>query len=189
MKESEEVITTIKDVITRDMLVFTREEAGWIRDIANDYVYMVQQTRLTSEELRGWYENFLRPDAVLPKGVTVEMIADDLERLKEDAKFFDVAEKRAAIIRDAAHDFILSQHYDDTSILPDSCVTQGATDVNIDEPVHTVSEEDTSVLSGQADKEDIPTTPATPNSWEWDMPKQSSTAGNLTASRGVKSDA
>jgi hypothetical protein len=52
LKESNSVIDTIKDVITKDMLVFSREEAGWILDITHDYIQMVKHTRATSEEIK-----------------------------------------------------------------------------------------------------------------------------------------
>lgn len=163
LKETNSVIDTIKDVISKDMLVFSREEAGWILDITHDYIQMVKHTRATSEEIKKWYESFLKPDATLPEGVTVEMIADDLEKMKEDAKFLDVAELRTTILRDAAQNFIMSQpEEDDTSVLPDSVTTQGPVDANIDEQLHAVPEEDTSVLSGQVDEVTVSTAPDAP---------------------------
>jgi hypothetical protein len=56
IKETNSVIDTIKDVITKDMLVFSREEAGWILDITHDYIQMVKHTRATSEEIKKGYE-------------------------------------------------------------------------------------------------------------------------------------
>ena len=52
LKETDSVIDTIKDVISKDMLVFNREEAGWILDITHDYIQMVKHTRDTSEEIK-----------------------------------------------------------------------------------------------------------------------------------------
>jgi hypothetical protein len=54
------------------------------------------------------------PDAVLPEGVTTQQVATDLEMLKEDAKFLDVAELRTTILRDAAQNFIMSLPDEDT---------------------------------------------------------------------------
>lgn len=163
LKETNSVIDTIKDVITKDMLVFSREEAGWILDITHDYIQMVKHTRSTSEEIKKGYESFLLPDAKLPEGVTVDMIASDLEKMKEDTKFLDVAELRTTILRDAAQNFIMSQpEEDDTSILPDSEPTQGPADADVDEQLHAVSEEDTPVLSGQADEVIVSTSPDAP---------------------------
>jgi hypothetical protein len=75
------------------------------------------------------------------------MIADDLEKMKEDAKFLDVAELRTTILRDAAQNFIMSQpEEDDSSVLPDSTITQGTTNVDVDEQLHAVPEEDKDIL-------------------------------------------
>lgn len=91
------------------------------------------------------------------------MIASDLEKMKEDAKFLDVAELRTTILRDAAQNFIMSQpEEDDSSVLPDSVTTQGPVDTNIDEQLHAVPEEDTPVLSGQVDEVTVSTTPDAP---------------------------
>jgi hypothetical protein len=144
------------------MLVFSREEAGWILDITHDYIQMVKHTRSTSEEIKRGYEGFLKPDAVLPEGVTVDMIASDLEKMKEDAKFLDVAELRTTILRDAAQNFIMSQPEDDTQPEPESNATQGAVDVDASEPVHSVSEKDKDILPGQVDETPISTTPDAP---------------------------
>lgn len=89
------------------------------------------------------------------------MIASDLEKMKEDAKFLDVAELRTTILRDAAQNFIMSQP-DDTQSEPESNATQGTIDVNATEPVYTVSEEDTSVLPEQDNQGSVPTPPDAP---------------------------
>lgn len=144
------------------MLVFSREEAGWILDITHDYIQMVKHTRSTSEEIKKGYESFLKPDAVLPEGVTVEMIASDLEKMKEDAKFLDVAELRTTILRDAAQNFIMSQPEDDTDDKYVSANAQRYVDTDVDEQLHAVSEEDKVILPPETDEPDLPTAPDAP---------------------------
>lgn len=155
------ILDTIKDTITKDMLVFSREEAWRIMDITHDYLQMIKHTRNTTEEIRKWYESMLKSDAKLPEGVTPEMIAWDLEKMKEDVKFLDVAELRTTTLRDAAQDFIMSQPDDitnpDVNILPDSEPTSTTADSNVSESVHEVSASDTHILQMPNNETDVST--------------------------------
>ena len=88
----------------------------------------------------------MKPDVELPEGITAEQVAKDLESLKEDVKFLDVAEKRTTILRDAAQNFIMSLPDEDENTKQESTTGHTETDADAGESVHEVPEVDTPVL-------------------------------------------
>jgi len=154
-ENTENILQEEMNQVMEETYTFTQLEVWYLNDVLWDYLQIVRNTQVQFEEFKKTYEKMIDWTMQLPEWVTLEQVEDESKKIDNDIIHIQTAESRVQelLMKVLSYLWITS----DASEESESTEWHTETDDTVSESVHPVSEEDTSVLSGQDDEADIPT--------------------------------
>jgi len=123
-----------------ETLILTKEQAGYLHDILQDYEAMIITAKNTIKEMRTQWEEVLKKS----EGKDASDLAEKLETLKKDDSHVAIAEQRYEEIQQVVWTFLWIKKED---VKPDYTKPVDPSYVPGEEPLHTASESEEVVQS------------------------------------------